>query len=267
MPTAEVYNPTAGTFSATGSMNAARELHRATLLANGYALVTGGDDGVNVLATTEVYYSTAPLAAMHVTTPTVGQASTSVFSNPTAFNGSASNLSVSGFNGILPAGTPFAAFNPLALSGLSFSTTNPSTTVNVTTSAFYTPNNYPADFIIDSSNPGPNNELTIILPQPTRALAMDYGGFVGGTSGSLTLSNGFVLPLSNLPAAGHTQFSGFVSGTPFSSVTFNTTNDSWAVLDILLGTANTALPKRHRGRALYPSAFGARRCSVLSPGR
>jgi uncharacterized protein YjbI with pentapeptide repeats len=247
VPTAEAYSPATGTFSATGSMSAARELHQATLLNNGFALVAGGDDGVNVLATTEVYYGTAPLAALQITTPPAGQAGTSVFSNPTAFNGAATNISPVGFNNILPAGTPFQGFNPLVVSGLSFSTSNPATTVNVTTSGFYAPNNYPADFIIDSSNPGPNNQLTIILPQPTRALALDYGGFAGGTSGSLTLSNGFVLPLSNLPGVGHTQFSGFVSATPFSSLTFNTTNDSWVVQDVLLATANTALPSATLG--------------------
>jgi len=245
--TAEIYNPTTGTFSATGSMSAARELHRSTLLNNGYALVTGGDDGVNVLATTEVYYSTAPLTAMQVTTPTTGQPGTAVFSNPTAFSGSTTNINTIGFNNILPAGAPFLGSNPLVVSGVSFATSNPNTAVNVTRSTFYNPSNYPADFIIDSANPGPNNQVTITLAQPTRALAIDYGGFVGGTSGSLALSNGFVLPLSNLPAVGHTQFSGFVSGTPFNSLTFNTINDSWVVLDILLATASTALPNATQG--------------------
>jgi hypothetical protein len=167
--------------------------------------------------------------------------------NPTAFNVSVTGITSVGFNGILPAGTPFEAFNPLTVSGINFSTSNPATNVNVTTSTFYTPNNYPADFIIDSSNPGPNNQVTITLPKPTRALGMDYGGFTGGSSGSISLSNGFVLPLSGLPAAGQTQFSGFVSATPFSSLTFNVTNDSWVVLDLLQGTADTALPSTTEG--------------------
>jgi hypothetical protein len=220
------------------------------VLNDGTVLIAGGFSGNSPTASDERYYSTAPLAAMQVTTPTTlatGQPATAVFTNPTAFNGAATGITPIGFNGILPAGVPFEGSNPLIVSGYNFSTTNPATTVNLTTSAFYPAAVYPADFLIDSSNPGPNNELTIILPSPTRALGMDYGGFVGGSSGSIALSNGFVLPLSNLPAAGQTQFSGFVSATPFSSLTFNINNDSWVVLDLLQATANTALTSATEG--------------------
>jgi hypothetical protein len=249
--TAEIYNPSSSIFTITGSLISARWEDTATLLNDGTVLIAGGFSGNSPTATAERYYSTAPLAALQVTTPTTlanGQPSTAVSSNPTAFNGAATNISPVGFIGILPAGAPFAGFNPLSVSGISFSTTNPATAVNVTTATFYTPN-YPADFIVDSSNDSQNNELTIILPQPTRALALDYGGlgFGGPSSGTLALSNGFVLPLSSLPTAGHTQFSGFVSATPFSSLTFNTTNDSWVVLDLLVATANTALPSATEG--------------------
>lgn len=54
--TAELYDPSTGTFSTTGSMAAARAHFAATLLSSGKVLVTGGLDAAgNPLATAEVY--------------------------------------------------------------------------------------------------------------------------------------------------------------------------------------------------------------------
>ena len=52
---AELYDPATNTFAHTGAMQAPREFHQAVRLANGEVLVAGGDDGVNVLSSTEVY--------------------------------------------------------------------------------------------------------------------------------------------------------------------------------------------------------------------
>lgn len=53
---AELYDPSAGTFSATGSMTTARLLHTATLLSGGNVLFAGGHDASsNILASTELY--------------------------------------------------------------------------------------------------------------------------------------------------------------------------------------------------------------------
>ena len=56
LASAELYDPVAGTFSATGSLLTARFRHTATLLSNGKVLVIGGtDSNLNNLATAEIY--------------------------------------------------------------------------------------------------------------------------------------------------------------------------------------------------------------------
>jgi len=52
-------------------MTTGREFHRATLLPNGNALLAGGDDGVNVLPSTEIYYNTAAVSPLIITTTSV----------------------------------------------------------------------------------------------------------------------------------------------------------------------------------------------------
>jgi hypothetical protein len=56
LASAELYDPTAGTFSATGSMAAARVDQKATLLQDGRVLIAGGADGPgHDLASAEIY--------------------------------------------------------------------------------------------------------------------------------------------------------------------------------------------------------------------
>ncbi|HYO52521.1 kelch repeat-containing protein [Archangium sp.] len=56
LASAELYNPTSGTWSFTGSMHAARRYHTATLLPNGKVLIVGGSDGnESLLASAELY--------------------------------------------------------------------------------------------------------------------------------------------------------------------------------------------------------------------
>jgi hypothetical protein len=67
--TAELYDPSAGAFVATGSMTAARETHTATLLKDGRVLLAGGVSygGIGIfggsLASAELYSPDAPLPA------------------------------------------------------------------------------------------------------------------------------------------------------------------------------------------------------------
>ena len=54
---AELYDPTAATFTATGSLNTARYFHAATMLNDGTVLVTAGDSGGSAAA--EIYNPSA----------------------------------------------------------------------------------------------------------------------------------------------------------------------------------------------------------------
>jgi hypothetical protein len=60
---AELYDPTTGVWTATGSMATARGVQMAALLTNGHVLVAGGGDSSGVLASAELYLQpTANLA-------------------------------------------------------------------------------------------------------------------------------------------------------------------------------------------------------------
>jgi hypothetical protein len=72
---AELYNPTTGVYSSTGSMTYARANHGATLLDSGKVLITGGYNG-GALATAELYDPAT--GTFSVTTDTAG--------NPTTLN-------------------------------------------------------------------------------------------------------------------------------------------------------------------------------------
>ena len=250
LATAEIYNPSTSTFTLTGSLTGTRWQHTATLLNDGSVLIAGGfgfnGDSNSFLVSADRYFSTAPLSPIAFTTFQGIPAGTTLSSNSTAFNGNANGVTPLGFNGILN-GAPFLSFNPLVVSGVNF--TSPNAAVNVTKNDNYPSNIYPVDFIVDSANSNPTNSVTIILPQAVTALGIDYGGLgpafqstPAPISGSISLSNGFVLPLSTLPTVGVTQFSGFVSSTPFTSLTYTVTNDHWIVTDLLLAKANVRLP-------------------------
>ncbi len=55
LTSAELYDPASGSWTATGSLNTARDDHTATLLPNGKVLVAGGCNGSGSLTSAELY--------------------------------------------------------------------------------------------------------------------------------------------------------------------------------------------------------------------
>ncbi|HKV23659.1 MAG TPA: kelch repeat-containing protein [Candidatus Acidoferrum sp.] len=251
---AEIYNPSFNSFITTGSLINFRWQDTAIALNDGTVLVAGGF-GSDFLSSAERYFSAAPVGPMFFATNNpIASPTTTTYSNSTAFNGAASGISVINFNNISVPPAGFAAFNPLVVSGVGFSTPNAHTSVNVTGPTFYPSTPYTGNFIVDSANNPPNasNQLLITLPAPMYAVALDYGalGFHGASNGIITLSNGFVLPLSSLPTAGQTTFAGFVSNTPINWLTYTATNDDWVDLDVLLASpVSVTLPNAIQGKA------------------
>ncbi len=95
---AEVYDPTSQTFTATANtMTSAREYQTASLLSDGTVLVAGGTDGTNIFNTAELYMPSqlSGLASIAVTpaNPSIGLGAQQLFSAVGTFNdGSTASL-------------------------------------------------------------------------------------------------------------------------------------------------------------------------------
>lgn len=140
-----------------------------------------------------------------------------------------------GFNGILGAGSCCASFNPLVVDGVTFSTPTPGAFVNVTTAGFYSPNNYPADFIVDSANPSSTQTLDISFPG-THFFLLDFGGLFNGGANTIVLSDRSAFSEASSPTVGNTELRGFFSTDLITSLQLTFPNDNWLVEDFTLTT-------------------------------
>ncbi len=71
-PSAEIYDPVSGTFTATGSLAVARQVHTATLLSDGTVLVAGGWSELNRALTSAEVYQPSTFAPANLASITVG---------------------------------------------------------------------------------------------------------------------------------------------------------------------------------------------------
>jgi hypothetical protein len=162
------------------------------------------------------------------------------FTDFNTYTTATTNTTLVGFNGILPPGTKFESFNPLIVSGVTFS----SPSFDVTTADYCSPRDYAADFLTGANSSGGAAKLDITFPSPTYAAALDFGQLVGGGTATITLSNGFTFNPTTLPTTGITAFFGFTSSTPITGLSYTVTGDAWVVEDVHLSapTSIGALP-------------------------
>lgn len=199
--------------------------------------------------------------------PSFSLAHTQDFTNEAEFSAATINPQRIDFNGILPAGVSFQGFNPLVVSGVTFSTPLSGVFVNVNTATYYTAFGippYPGDYIVNSVHAG-TNRLVITLLTPTHAISLRYGGlgFYGSGSASITLSNGHVFSLPTLSSAGSLQFAGFISSDLISSLTLTITNDDWVVETVSVAEPREVPVILVHGWCGQPAAFG-QMASLLS---
>jgi hypothetical protein len=169
-----------------------------------------------------------------VTTPTPG---VTVYTSAAAFAAATTGPSTIGFDGIIVPPAMFAGFPSLSLGGATFSDGDPAVDVNVTAAGFYGPSiTYPADFLVDAGNTDPANTLNITFASGQAAVGLDFGALFSSVTSTLTASTGTAVTDTATASAGSTEFVGFVSTTPITSLSLTVTGDSYVLEDVVLAS-------------------------------
>jgi len=216
----EIYSPTNGAFTATGGLDTPNLLYASALLPDGTVLITGGENGSETIADAEIYYSTAPLAPLTVTTASVpsglvGQGYTQFLLE----QGGLGTLTWSLASGSLP---PGISLSSTPTGGLLFGTPAAAGTftftLSLTDSSEKSATSGPFTLVIDSvtaalSFPAPNLNTAIVGAPYTASLTI-----TGGTTPyNLAVTTGTLPPGITLGTNG--QF----SGAPTTAGTFTFT--------------------------------------------
>ena len=179
-------------------------------------------------------------------------AATTTYTSQGAFNAATTGLVFGDFTGGIPlpncmGSACFGGFNPLSgynLQGATFSTPNSGGVVNVNSAGFYGAGDLTAPYAVNSSYTGTAADiLTITLPGSETAFALDFGSLFNSTTATFSLSNGFTTSVVTPSAAFATDFLGFVSNTPFNTITLSVpSQQSWVVADFEFGASAVPEP-------------------------
>jgi hypothetical protein len=123
----------------------------------------------------------------------------------------------------------FGSANPLSgyasLQGVVFATPNMNGAVNVNSAFFYGASDLPVPYLVNSVYTGPAADIiSITLPSAATAFGLDFSTLFASTTATFSLSNGFstsVSPTVTTGVGGTTEFLGFLSSTPFNTITFS----------------------------------------------
>ncbi len=188
-------------------------------------------------------------------------AATVAVSSIADFSAQTTGQVTTGFDGVGPLdagddGCPdadacFAGFNPLVVSGISFST-EPGYFVNVNSAGYYDPGDLAHQYLINSST----FPLTITLPSAVTAFGLDFGTFSEPSSVTFTLLDLFTTTVATAGNLG-TQFIGFISTVPFDTIILSVPDgSSWVVADVVTADAAPSVVPLPGALPLLASGLG-----------
>jgi hypothetical protein len=162
-------------------------------------------------------------------------AGTTTTTSPSQFEADTTGLVIGDLSSVTPLSNTdgsmccFAGFSPLSgyssLQGVSFSTPNAGGAVNVDSAGFYGSGDLTLPYIVPSTYTGSGPDVLVItLPQAETAFGLAFNTLFSLTNVTFTLSNGFTTTVASTTEYGDLQVLGFLSTTPFTTITMSTPN-------------------------------------------